>query len=401
MDQYFKETTFGSAAVLAQLTGQSYLSFERNSKEVMARIVTFLAYYAINNFPNVESKQSLYHSISASLYNLSLNSKWYDKWVLDPIVSNNVHSFMELESSIFPTSPDNATDTSSEQDQLFSELTQESQQAEQAWSDNGEATPQVLSPEPISRQVISPEQFDDNPQPMENPKTGINALFDQIRQRRDDTHVIDSIPVLESVSLTDNVVESPIIETQSEIDLDDNENFILTQAVEEIVTTPDEMPRLGFSALFDEIRARRDNSNVIEDIVTPDSSSNHDLFDENRIRRVDTLREDYAPYVGEHIDYEKIRIDISDSIVKLELGETWRLCRKITFMTTDNYQWDYELPHDLPNTFENKFHRLETIDLKSVMQWGNLGHTPQISSIHVLDYADNFHPIYELNKSSD
>jgi hypothetical protein len=70
-------------------------------------------------------------------------------------------------------------------------------------------------------------------------------------------------------------------------------------------------------------------------------------------------------------------------------------------MTTDNYQWDYELPHDLPNTFENKFHRLETIDLKSVMQWGNLGHTPQISSIHVLDYADNFHPIYELNKSSD
>jgi hypothetical protein len=39
---------------------------------------------------------------------------------------------MELESSIFPTSPDNATDTSSEQDQLFSELTQESQQAEQA-----------------------------------------------------------------------------------------------------------------------------------------------------------------------------------------------------------------------------------------------------------------------------
>jgi hypothetical protein len=157
---------------------------------------------------------------------------------------------------------------------------------------------------------------------MENPKTGINALFDQIRQRRDDTHVIDSIPVLESVSLTDNVVESPIIETQSEIDLDDNENFILTQAVEEIVTTPDEMPRLGFSALFDEIRARRDNSNVIEDIVTPDSSSNHDLFDENRIRRVDTLREDYAPYVGEHIDYEKIRIDISDSIVKLELGET-------------------------------------------------------------------------------
>jgi hypothetical protein len=75
MDQYFKETTFGSAAVLAQLTGQSYLSFERNSKEVMARIVTFLAYYAINNFPNVESKQSLYHSISASLYNLSLNSK--------------------------------------------------------------------------------------------------------------------------------------------------------------------------------------------------------------------------------------------------------------------------------------------------------------------------------------
>ena len=287
------------------------------------------------------------------------------------------------------------------------------------------------------------------------PKSGFSALLDQIRSKRNDKNVIDDTNkevakdnkdltslinqeldvndqdlmdkvkevFSEDLNLKCNLGESSNTEVPKsipKIEIDSESNSSLEHFFPKVETKPN----TGFNALFDSIKARRDDSNVIGSpnlsqvglqpklspiIQNKPSISNLfedtvNLFeDEEDIEPIIEVNEDIIEHIPEITDnilpseinwnstsVEFIKNDRERSF-KLNFGDTWRAADKIHIVTNDNYTASIDFNsrnyvQGKPVTFDWG-HEITKLD--------NFGIETQIKEIWIEDLNHINHSIYK------
>jgi hypothetical protein len=346
MDQYFKDGDIDKGKsiditnlteseinrrILEQTTGSSIAKFEIESEDIMNKMTHYIETHENGAFPNVEIKQAIYTVIKTKMTVLYLKyKKYYLDWIIKPENSENFNKFKALETEI-------ETLNANEVQNNYEEVASNTAQEQEAWSDDANSSvhsPYVKEEQFDNKSMLGPfldelDKLPDQPNIIEQveaevkaeaaqataqtdvePKSGINALWDAIKARRNDTNVIDDTnkePVLESnnssestSSVSSNSLEHYLPESQNQQSSNINpkikvnspeiseaqtveassENTPLgsiLEAVKGLVTpkvenkeiepsvevTSQTAPKSGFINLFESIKARRDDSNVI------------------------------------------------------------------------------------------------------------------------------------------
>nr|YP_009487165.1 hypothetical protein [Russula compacta]AWB36067.1 hypothetical protein [Russula compacta] len=239
------DNDFGLREVTAQLIGENILNFRQQSLLVMAHINTFIAYNKLGRFQNEIIKEGFYRVVRTGLYKISLNSKLYNRWLREePGVENKIDQFIALEDEIYSNYPED--DTNVQENQL-DELSSES---------NSQATSRSQSPievikSPVETEIDETENLQIETEPSPEPSnSGFNSLLEQIRARR---QAMEGSP--ERVEPTIENTSQPVSTMES------------TQA-----TVNSRM------SLFDAIRARRREDNVVDGAVRENDLVTNDVY---------------------------------------------------------------------------------------------------------------------------
>lgn len=247
MDQYFKDGDIDKGKsidiinlteseinrrILEQTTGSSIAKFEIESEDIMNKMTHYIETHENGAFPNVEIKQAIYTVIKTKMTVLYLNyKKYYLNWIIKPENNENFNKFKALETEI-------ETLNANEVQNTYEEVANSTTQEQEAWSDDANSSvhsPYVNEEQFDNKSMLGPfldeldklptppgiiEQVDaevtaESQQTVEPPKSGINALWDAIKARRNDTNVIDDTnkePVLEVIIVLKVVVLKVLVQ---------------------------------------------------------------------------------------------------------------------------------------------------------------------------------------------
>lgn len=305
--------------IIEQSTGESSHKFEIESEELMSKMTHFIATHESALFPNIEIKKAIYNVIKTQMTVLYLNyRKFYIPWIVKPANDEVYNKFKSIESEI-ETSNVNEV----QQVENYEDLSKVVAQEQEAWSDDANSSihspyleqeaelPEnqisMLAPflEELEALPPTPNIVEQVAQEVEAeaPTSGINALLDAIKARRDDSNVIDDTnkePIIsssssESSSSLDHYLPesqnvenpeikinspeevTPIIESQAESNkgiltpvLEAVKGLLTpkqeTKPLEEVTPTVEsqaESSKSRFINLFESIKSQRDDSNVV------------------------------------------------------------------------------------------------------------------------------------------
>jgi hypothetical protein len=434
---------------LKPITGQD---FTGESIAIVNEIDTFLNYHNNASFPKAIIGAGLYKVIRNRLSTLSdLRNNSYKQLIQDNEINEKINRFLDLEDQFYsqPNTPQNEADNLETQSNIetqsntYEEVAVTNIGSRMAWSDR--ATPSVHSQVVSPIQVPTPLNEESNLEIQQDvaqvteqstkPVYTINDLLNQIRSRRDDSHVVsgpsNKISNLadNSNNLDDKDLMTALKETFSEdiglkldrsnvktessnldlpkIDIDSSNSS--DNSVNQYFTKTEVGPqdtKSGFSNLFDSIRSRRDDSHVVgspnighvglqpsslSPLNTKPSISN--LFDDTV-----ALFEDDDELPISHVDKGKAKevdvnllSDVSNSwdkvvtnvhygdspnniIVDLKYGDLWTRISKYRFVMNTGQVIDYdyntngilrERSFDLSAKIENN--SVENVDIKEII----------------------------------
>jgi len=225
MEQYFKDDSLDKGKgidmtnlteaeitrrLIEQSTGSSLAKFEIESEELINKMSHFVSTHENGAFPNIDIKKGICSLLSTQMTVLYLNYKnYYSTWLIKPENSEIYSKFKNIEQEI-KTLDVNETQQSNNYEEVANFTTQE----QEAWSDDANSSvhsPYVKEEQFDNKSMLGPflDELDKLPTPpgiieqveaevaaesqqtVEPPKSGINALWDQIKARRNDTNVID------------------------------------------------------------------------------------------------------------------------------------------------------------------------------------------------------------------
>jgi len=450
---------------LKPITGQD---FTGESTAVVNEIETFLNYHDNASFPKSVIGSGLYKLIRNRLAKLAdLRNNSYEQLIQDNEVNNKIERFLDLENQFYtqpntpqnePNTPVNEANTDANessnldnnnldnqnnfdaQSDTYEQVAVTNIESRMAWSDR--ATPSVhsqqLSPDRVNTPVNEVANLDSQPNIIEQsvkPKSNISNLLDSIRARRDDSYVVGSpstkISSLtkEAANLNDKDLLNAVKETFNEdiglkldttnsdvknspvnlpkIDIDSNSSS--DNSMNQYFNNPDvtqNESQSRFTNLFDSIRARRDDSNVVgspnigqiglqpsrlSPLNTKPSISN--LFDDttalfedddeiNPITNIDKGKgkeiENLLSDVSNSWDKVETNIHFGDSpnniIVDLKYDDLWTRISKYRFIMNSGQiiEYDYSSHGNIRNrTFDlsNKIetNTADTVELKEII----------------------------------
>jgi hypothetical protein len=476
MDQYFKDDNLdkGKAIditnlteseinrrILEQTTGSSLAKFELESEDVMSKMSHFVATHENQAFPNIEIKKTLCSVLSTQMTVLYLNyKKYYIDWLSKPGNDEIYDKFQAIEQEI-------KTSNEVQESNNYEEVAKSASQEQEAWSDDANSSvhsPYVNEEKFDNKSMLGPflDELDKLPtqpgileqveaevkaesqQTVEVPKSGINALWDAIKARRNDTNVIDDTikePVLESNVSTSSsdakksiehylpesqtqqtnvpnpeikinspeqaggINEAPIVEStsiESTVNTPNSPLSSILEAVKGLLTpkvetksldtsvegSSQEAHKSGFINLFESIKARRNDSNVVSSPkiaqvglqtpiherldVTPkgsplinkpsisnlleDTNALFDLDDDDDIPPIKPSVDDnlVSPLA---VNWDQVVTSVIDGTkVEVDFKDIWRITDEIIITTNKN--------HDIRYNFEDT--NLSSLGSKSV-----------------------------------
>jgi hypothetical protein len=282
-----------------QITGENQNNFNLKSEEITGQMNKFLELNKTNDFPSETVRNALYGVITTNLGILSLKYKnLYEKWLNDnPETNNLINKF---------TNFDAASNQADNQSETYNQVELETIQEQDVWSDRLKS-PSIHSQEVWSDHVKSPsvksEAFnnyavDETEVIVEKPKVKFTSWLDAINARRDDTNVVDSVPI---VKKTKPQSESIILETKDLTNepykvykIDPNEAQDLLKQAKDLRTETTEV-RGTLDELIDKSN-KLDDSNLI--------SAVKESFDSGS----DSSRDHYFPNIdkGKSIDLSNL-----------------------------------------------------------------------------------------------
>lgn len=416
----------------AQITGQNVIDFDNKSATLMHFINKFLTCQKVGSFPTVALQQGIYHTLRANLYNLSMNSQLYDKWLRDPTVESKIDQFVQLEDDVLNNSSieNNQQELSTGSDSPQSQTTTRSQ------------SPITVTQTPL--ELIQDEVVEDAEksqvviESLQHPSTSRINLLDRIKARRSSiigspetnsetlpvdqpqTEIIESgqsVEIIGSNSVENprmslfeairarrndsDVVTSPVRETVEEIAQDDQDNFLSTPAVEIVDSLQASEIETATNSNIREATPVVDTSRFVT--INQQFEDTLALFDDGD----DTLVQDEPQDSVQHIpsetttsedilertinSWDKVICNVDNSIVNIELGEMWKSTKKVVFKTTDGIIAECNFDPNHLNVDSSKKHVNETIDLKKVIK--NVEDV-QLYSIAAEDINGNTIPIW-------
>jgi hypothetical protein len=313
MNHYFTKPVEQQLTGLRNITGQD---FTGESTAVVNEIDTFLNYHDSASFPKAVIGSAMYKLIRDRLQKLSdLRPNSYEHLIQDDKVNNKIERFLDLEPEFYtqPNTPQNESTNLENQNNNQNILDNQSDTYEQvaaaniesrmAWSDR--ATPSVhsqVSTPSVHSQVTTPSVHsqDINHPSQQNivqpdiieqtikPKYTFGDMLDSIRKRRDDSHVVGSPSnkISSLVNKTDNLDDKDLMNSVKETFSEDI-GLKLDTSKSADKTSPVDLPKIDvdssnssmehyfpkkevtseevkstFTNLFEQIRGRRDESNV-------------------------------------------------------------------------------------------------------------------------------------------
>lgn len=221
--------------IIEQATGNSMDKFQRESTDLLAKMNHFRELHETDAFPNQELKEVMYSSINAKWLSLTIVApKFYSDWLKQNNVGTSIHEFLGLKDKLVNKTDDNLENQSNTYDDVALSTVEE----QEIWSDRtntdvqspyikqeqftDDVTKPIENPSMLARFINEYESIQEpqvKSEPIERPKAKFNSLFDEINKRRNDADVVGS---------------PPIRETESEIALDDQDNFLATHAMDVI-----------------------------------------------------------------------------------------------------------------------------------------------------------------------
>jgi hypothetical protein len=338
MDQYFKDENLdkGKAIditnlteseinrrILEQTTGSSLAKFEIESEDIMSKMSHFVATHENQAFPNIEIKKALCSVLSTQMTVLYLNyKKYYLDWLLKPGNDEIYDKFQAIEQEI-------KTSNEVQESNNYEEVAKSASQEQEAWSDDANSSvhsPYVNEEKFDNKSMLGPflDELDKLPtqpgileqveaevkaesqQTVEVPKSGINALWDAIKARRDDSNVVTSpniaqvglqTPIHERLDVTPKgspLIKQPSIsnlleDTNALFDLDDDDVTPLKPVVEESIISPLDIDwDLVAPNILDDAKVEIDFKDIwrITDTIIITTNKNHDIeykFDDTNL----------------------------------------------------------------------------------------------------------------------
>jgi len=235
--------------IMEHLTGEANNKFDLESNELIGQINTFLDYHDTELFPSDTIKSGMYQSIKSKIIALSiLNSVRYKNWVERTDVSSNILRFFNLEPTM--KSIDEQSDT-------YNEIANATIKEQEAWSDDGT---RASTPKLEELEVIKPETPKSTSKPLE--------VVSNFKNRIEETKTKFS-DLFNSISLKQKDVETNLeqpVASSSKTKLEDlpTNNKLEPNLYQETLV---ENNKPIFSSLLDQIKSKRNDENVIDDLV--------------------------------------------------------------------------------------------------------------------------------------
>ena len=437
--------------VFQPITGNN---FNKEADSVLKEVSQFLDYSENSKFPKTEIQEGLYRNITDRL--VKLNEKYPDEYnnkILNHEGYNNlVESFFNTKDlqtlDVKPLSPIAESDT-------YNEIALATVHEQEVWSDKAASiySQQVNSPSNHSQSVHSPSvkspsvhspvieeqnqsflgeflqrqgefqnQIDINQQINEEINKGKpsidtrSSLLDQIKARRNDSYVID-----------DFNKELPEIDVSSA----SNSNSSIENVLPEQVSKP------KFNALFDQIKSRRNDSHVVESpnvsnvgltpildkvkgLFTPKSENKTlDILDKGKSidnkPSFSNLLEDTNALFDDDLDipinqeptnlienlsspvisWDSIKFNLLDNkSFEINFEQIWRITKAIHLATNDGHKISYSYQDLNLNSLDNKIVKFDIIDKipKVLDDFPNV----KIKEVIIEDLNGNFNSIYKI-----
>lgn len=471
---------------LKPITGQD---FTGESTAVVNEIETFLNYHDNASFPKAVIGAGFYKVIRDRLAKLAdLRNNSYEQLIQDNEINNKIERFLDLENQFYtqpntpqnePNTPINEPNTDANessnldnnnldnqntfdaQSDTYEQVAVTNIESRMAWSDR--ATPSVhsqqLSPDRVNTPVNEVANLDIQPNIIEQsvkPKSNISNLLDSIRARRDDSHVVGS-PSSKISNLVDNsnnlndtdllnavketfnediglkldttnsdVKNSPVNLPKIDIDSNNSSDSSMNHYFNNPDVTQNES-QSRFTNLFDSIRARRDDSNVLgspnigqiglqpsrlSPLNTKPSISNlfddtTALFDDDDDLPISNIDKGKAKEVDENLlsnvinDWDKVETNIqygespSDIIVNLKYDNLWTRINSYRFVMNNGQVIDY--PYKFEGDVANK---TRTFNLASSIETDN-NSIVELKEIIILDLNHRGNSVWKNSKYSN
>jgi hypothetical protein len=298
--------------IMEQATGNSMEKFQRESTDLLAKINHFTELHETDGFPNLEIKEGMYSALKAKLLSITmLTPKLYSDWLNQKNVASSISKFFNLKDNLDNKVTDDNLETKSvaQQSDTYQEVALATVEEQEVWSDK--TNTDVQSPYLQQEQFPADSQeqhkettsllgefiqevwSDDvvQTETVEQPKSGFNALLEQIKARRDDSNVIGSpnvqqpeikvdsasssmdhyFPKSENVISQDAAKSSftnlfkDIKSQRKEYGTPVIENSTLENTVEQVVKTEN---KSVFKSLLEQINDRRNDTDVIENVAS-------------------------------------------------------------------------------------------------------------------------------------
>jgi hypothetical protein len=212
--------------ILNQITGENFLKFEKESQDLLMHINHFITVDKTNGFPNVEIREGMYQALKSKLNMLSLSyEKHYDNWSSNSLIQDKIDKFIDLENILTSENSFNELAKSTAYEDVVLATTQE----QDVWS-NKTSSPSVHSP--LQENVL----IDDK-------------NFQQF--------IADNFNLSEEIAHEMTTGQSNLIEKVENTIIDNNDGIL----------------KSDFNALFDAIKARRNDNDIVSSPPKIDESS--------------------------------------------------------------------------------------------------------------------------------
>jgi hypothetical protein len=488
MNHYFSKPVEQQMTGLRDITGQD---LENETKSVVNEVSQFLNYYDNASFPkDVAVSAGIYKLLKDRLEKLMVkNNLFWGEISDDDKVMEKLDRFHELNSQFVtqhnsPVVETNNLDNNNQnnstnnqnildnQSDTYEEVAVANIESRMAWSDR--ATPSVHSQEinsqiatpSIHSQEISPDQpvtsnIEQNnlesqevTQQTVQPKSTFANLFDSIRKRRDDSHVVgspsnnisnlidnadnlDDTELLEAVKGTlkeqvglklDITDVKPQVSPQDLPKIDIDSNSSSDNSINQYFPKPDvgqEEVKSRFTNLFGQINSRRDDSNVVgspnisqiglqpspsrlSPLNTKPSISNlledtQALFDDDDDEILPTSNIDKGK--GKEIsvidDWDKVETNVqygdspTDIVVNLKYDNLWTRINSYRFVMNTGQVIDY--PYNFEGDVANK---TRNFDLSSRIETDN-NSMVELREILIIDLNYRGNSVWKNSKYSN
>nr|YP_009487263.1 hypothetical protein [Russula foetens]AWB36165.1 hypothetical protein [Russula foetens] len=458
--------------ILMQNTGEQLDNFNNQANVALNRVNLFMKKHEDDTIPE-NIKLGMYKVIRAKIVSFSvLSPLWYTNWLKQPNVASIVSKFLDLKdeienkNNISQNSQNNLDNISEKSEDIQSDTYQEvalaTAEEQKAWSEDSNTS--INSPyqqSPDIHSVHSPnieqqiEQTDNtsmlgeflqnqdeffsnkdiNQQIEEEITKGIPSiqsrtnLFEQIKNRRDDSNVIDDfnkeLPEIDVDSGSSNSIDQLLPEQIPQTNLIDQLNINTNDS--NVIESPN-VSRLGLSPILEKIKTAftpkseykvldsgentlqnqpsisnlLDDTNALFDDIDVDNDITTNIVEninENiPIESTNNLSENvkfdnnYVKNIWDNIDWDNRYITLLDNkSVNVDLSKIWSITKSVQITTTDNHHviWSYnELSYDNLNEIPVKLDITQKIP-KLLEHFPNT----KINAVIIEDLNSNFNTI--------